>query len=956
MAKLKTPKKLIEVALPLDDINQASAHEKSVRQGHPSSLHLYWARRPLAAARAVLFAQLVNDPGGERGWSPGNSKANAEKERERLFEIIRDLSKWENIGNKSLLERANEEILRAWNETKIINNENSSYFDSFPSIHDPFSGGGAIPLEAQRLGLKAIASDINPVALIINHAMINFTTHFVGLEPIGPILEYDKQKKISISASGLQGVCEDIRRYGDVVKQKAFSQIGQYFPKVEIEGTNKSQHVISWIWARTVESPNPAAKGMHVPMVKSFILSKKTGKSAWIEYLIDESSLDYTFEVKTGASLPKDIEGTVGRKGAKCILTGSLIPLSYIRQQGKDKKIKYRLMAIAAEGNRGRLYLSPNEEIESIAKNIVVEDYPSAEIEHWPGCTNCVVYGYERFEELFTNRQLLSLVTFSNAIIEVRNSIIEDAIKAGMSKDNTPAINGGKGAVAYADLLCTYLSFALDKMADLGNSFCAWEPIAQCPRHLFGKQAIPMVWDFAEANPFSNSSGSWSTFINGIVKGIPKLASSVLSDAIPGKVYQAAAQAQNAIQNLVIISTDPPYYDNVPYSNLSDFFYIWLRRSLRNVYRELFSTITVPKMPELVANQFRHGGKEIAEKFFLDGMKQAMHNMARDCHPAYPVTIYYAFKASETRGANTSSSGWETFLEAIVQAGFIITGTWPLRTENASRMRGQGANALASSILLVCRKREEKLGEISRRQFQRELRESLPIALVSMIGGTVGVSPITPVDLAQSAIGPGMAIFSKYDAILNQDGSRMGVHDALILINRVIAQYLSPESGSFDADTQFCSIWCEQYGWSTGPFGEADILARAKGTTVEGVRDAGVLESGGGRVYLLKWAQYASEWDPTKDKRTPIWEACHHMIRRLNNQGESAAGELLAKMPEKGESIRQLAYHLYTLCDRKNWVEEARAYNELIGSWNSIATASHEVGRRGSQTELRLNS
>ena len=455
-----------------------------------------------------------------------------------------------------------------------------------------------------------------------------------------------------------------------------------------------------------------------------------------------------------------------------------------------------------------------------------------------------------------------------------------------------------------------------------------------------------MVWDYAETNLFADAAGDIAISIRGIVRTLMGFDSS-----IAGTVNQHDAQTQGFSINKVI-STDPPYYDNIGYADLSDFFYVWMRRSLRNIYPALFSTMAVPKAEELVATPYRHGSKEKAEAFFMDGMTRAIHNLALQAHPAFPVSIYYAFKQSETKEGSTTSTGWVTFLEAVIQAGFSIDGTWPMRTERSARTIGLGSNALASSIVLVCRKRETNAESISRRDFQRQLREEMPEALETMIGGESGQTPIAPVDLAQSAIGPGMAIYSKYEAVLNQDGSRMSVHDALVLINRAITEYLSPDSGSFDADTQFCSSWFEQYGWGNGPFGEADTLSRAKGTSVDGVREAGVLESGGGKVRLLKWADYKADWDPTTDNRTPIWEACHQMIRSLNNQGESAAGELLAKMPEKGESIRQLAYHLYTLCERKKWAEEARAYNELIGSWHAIVTASHEVGHSGEQTGL----
>lgn len=459
-----------------------------------------------------------------------------------------------------------------------------------------------------------------------------------------------------------------------------------------------------------------------------------------------------------------------------------------------------------------------------------------------------------------------------------------------------------------------------------------------------------MAWDFGEANIMENVVGGFITNLEYQVKCFLKLGVA----AAGGMALQLDAAAQD-ISNLKVISTDPPYYDNIGYADLSDFFYVWMRRSLRDIFPPLFETIAVPKTEELVATPYRHGGKEQAEIFFMDGMTRAIHNMAVQSHPSFPVAIYYAFKQSETKEGSTTNTGWVTFLEAVIQAGFSIDGTWPMRSEQTHRMIGMGTNALASSIVLVCRKREGTAESISRRDFQRQLREEMPEALETMIGGESGQTPIAPVDLAQSAIGPGMAIYSKYEAVLNQDGSRMSVHDALVLINRAISEYLSPDSGNFDADTQFCSSWFEQYGWSNGPFGEADTLSRAKGTSVDGVREAGVVESGGGKVRLLKWADYTADWDPVTDNRTPVWEACHQMIRSLNNQGESAAGELLAKMPEKGEPIRQLAYHLYTLCERKKWAEDARAYNELIGSWHAIVTASHEVGHSGSQAELGLD-
>lgn len=960
---IKSPKKLIEVAMPLDDINEAAAREKSIRHGHPSTLHLWWARRPLAAARAVLFAQLVNDPGYQQGdgFKYGVNKKEAEAKRAKLFEIIRDLVKWENTNNEEVLQRARDAIKDSWKETCDLNRHHPQAAELFnpeqlPASHDPFAGGGAIPLEAQRLGLESYASDLNPVAVMINKAMIEIPPRFAGRAPVGPIPEGEKQPSLVEDWSGAKGLAEDVRRYGHWMREEAFKRIGHLYPKVLItpemvvERPDLKQYegeeltVIAWLWARTVKSPNPAFSHVDVPLVRSFALSTRKGKEAWVEPVIDGDS--YEFVVRDGA-MPKDaIAGTVVRTGGTCILSDAPMPFKYIREEGDAGRMQKRLMAVVAEGARGRVYLSPTDDAVKVALSAQPHWSPEHKLPVNPRDFKTPNYGLHTFGDLFTDRQLVALTTFSDLVQDAKQQILADAALAGLTDDSVDLANGGAGSLAYSEALAVYLAFAVNKMADRGSTICSWDSSRSSTRNTFGRQAIPMTWDFAEPNPLSDSTGN---FVGGIDWAVSMLKE--LTAKTKGIALQQDAATQEVSLNKVI-STDPPYYDNIGYADLSDFFYIWMRRSLRSIYPDLFATMAVPKAEELVATPYRHGTKEKAEAFFLDGMTQAMSNLAEQAHRAFPVSIYYAFKQSETKEGSTTSTGWVTFLEAVIQAGFAIVGTWPMRTELANRMIGSGKNALASSIVLVCRKRQLKADSISRRDFQRELRSEMPEALEAMLGGEGGHAPIAPVDLAQSAIGPGMAIYSKYAEVLNQDGSRMSVHDALVMINRAIDEYLNPEGGSFDADTQFCSNWFEQYGWSSGPFGEADTLARAKGTSVAGAVSSGVVESGGGKVRLLKWAEYQSDWDPTQDDRTPVWEACHYMIRRLNNRGESAAGELLAKMPEQGESIRQLAYHLYTMCERKKWAEEARAYNELILSWSAIVAASLEVGHSGTQAGL----
>lgn len=969
MTKLKIPKKLIEVALPLDDINVACAREKSIRHGHPSTLHLWWARRPLAAARAVIFAQMVNDPGFENGngFQRGFKKDIAEKKREELFQIIRDLVKWENTNNEEVLNRARKAIKDSWVETCELNKHHPDAANLFnpeklPAFHDPFAGGGALPLEAQRLGLESYASDLNPVAVMINKAMIEIPPKFVNQAPIGPVPDEEKNVKLINDWSGAKGLAEDVRRYGHLMRKMAQEKIGHLYPKVKVteemaktrpdlkQYVDKELTVIAWLWARTVKSPNPAFSHIDVPLASTFVLSSKAGKEAYIEAIIEGDN--YRFEVKMGKPPKEAISGTKAEgKGAGFICLFSQSPMSgkYLKEYAQSHGMGQKLMAIVAEGKGGRVYISPDAQSELSNIDISQIDKPTTPLVG-KSADQLPLYGYKTYGDLFTNRQLVALTTFSDLVAEIREMVIKDAIANGMSPNPTPLSEGGNGAKAYGDALAVYLSFGMDKVADRGSTGGRWDPTPTQSGivNTFSRQAIPMTWDFAEANPIGDASGNLRGSIDLVAKSM-----SCFNPKVSGIALQDNASAQTISENKVI-STDPPYYDNIQYADLSDFFYVWMRKSLRNIYPQLFSTMAVPKAEELVANQSRQGGKQAAENFFLDGMTKAMGNLANQSHVAFPTTIYYAFKQSETKEGSTASTGWETFLEAVIKAGFSIDGTWPMRSEMANRMIASGSNALASSIVLVCQKRPQDAETISRRDFARELREQMPMALETMIGGQSGASPIAPVDLAQSAIGPGMAIYSKYSAVLNQDGSHMSVHDALVMINREISEFLNPDAGNYDADTLFCSSWFDQFGFGTGKYGDAETLATAKGTTVKGVENAGVIESGGGNVRLFKWEEYPEDWKPEQDERTPIWEACHHLIRVLNKQSTFEAGQLLSRMPQKGEVIRQLAYHLYTLCERKKWAEEARAYNELIGAWPEIMAASLDIGHKHTQTQMDL--
>ncbi|MDO8723492.1 MAG: DUF1156 domain-containing protein [Syntrophales bacterium] len=987
---MKQRKKLIEVALPLDAINKASAREKSIRHGHPSTLHLWWARRPLAAARAVIFSQMVDDPSGytETLLSDPNKKRAATRElgkwksiwevrkaqyeeaqsrgdmsipvpgpeptlhecvadieRERLFRIIEDLVLWENTTNEKVLQQARDEIWQSWRRACAANADHpraKELFDRYklPAFHDPFAGGGTLPLEAQRLGLEAYASDLNPVAVLINKAMIEIPPMFAGNPPVNPETRGDKElfKK---TWKGAQGLAADVCYYGKWMRDEAEKRIGHLYPKIEITRemvlerpdlkpyVGNKLTVITWLWSRTVKSPNPAFAKVDVPLVSTFMLSTKAGKEAYIKPVIESDG--YRFAVKLGkptdATLTDNGTSAGKRKAFRCLISGVPISYDYIRSEAKAGRMASRLMAIVAEGERGRIYLSPMETVEAVARSAQPEWKPDCEMPMKHRNFQPPVYGMNNMGDLFTSRQLVALTTFADLVQKVRERVKSDAIVAGLPNDHNPLSSGATGGAAYGDAVGVYMGCGIGRAVDYWNSNATWEPGGGFVAHAFTRQAIPMVWDFAESNPFSDSSGNWSATCMEWVER-------VVQNFVPGNggiAQQADAQTQEISADRVV-STDPPYYDNIAYADLSDFFYVWLRRALKTFFPDLFSTLAVPKAEELIVAPNRHDSKDKAEAFFLGGMTEAMHRLANQAHPAFPVTIYYAFKQSENDGVEgTVSTGWETFLAAVIQAGFTITGTWPMRTERGARSVGIGTNALASSIILVCRKRSADSPTVTRRDFIAALKAELSVALAHMQRGN-----IAPVDLAQAAIGPGMAIYTRYAKVLDAEGKQLTVREALALINQTLDEALAEQEGDFDSDSRWALTWFEQSGFAEGEYGVAEQLSKSKNTSVAGMVGAGILSSSHGKVRLLRPEELPADWDPTTDKRLTAWEGVHHLIRALESGGEGAAAVLVAKLGAKAEIARELAYRLYTLCERKKRAAEALSYNGLVQSWPEI--------------------
>lgn len=933
-------KKLIEISIPLEEINKASAREKSIRHGHPSTLHLWWARRPLAACRAVLFAQLVDDPSSWPEKFP--TEAEQDVERRRLHRVIERMVPWEASNDETILNEARWEIARsvAWGlgEEPPPPDDGAAILDYLqtkaPPVYDPFSGGGSIPLEAQRLGLRAYGSDLNPVAVLIGKALVEIPPKFAGLPPVNPQAQAELARGGHWQGKGAAGLAEDVRYYGKWMRDEAEKRIGHLYPKATLpDGTQAT--VIAWLWARTVRSPDPAAKGAMVPLVSSFMLSTKEGKKAWVEPVIDAAAQDgWRFQVKSGP-LPKTEEdekkkGTKAARGSNftCILTGTSINGDWVKAEGRAGKMGARLMAAVAEGTRNRVYLSPVMEHETVAKSAEPKWAPEGDLPNDPRNFWTVQYGLDTFASLFTPRQLVALTNFSVLVGEAREKVIEAAHAARLGTDPAPLHQSGSGCVAYADAIATYLAFAVDKASDRNTTLCAWESKMDRMRNTFGRQALPMVWDYTETNPLSGAGGD----IAGTAFAIYEVLRGLNNKGVGGIANINASRNSFPVRPIVV-STDPPYYDNIGYADLSDFFYVWLRHALSGIWPDLFRRLTVPKAEELVATPYRHGGKDEAEAFFMKGMGEALTAMHNAATEAEPLAIYYAFKQSEIAQDGITSAGWASFLQAVVDASLIVDGTWPVRTELANRMIGKDANALASSIVLVCRKRPAEASTIPRGDFIRLLKKELPAAIEDIRKAGVG-----PVDMQQSVIGPGMGVFSRHAKILEDDDSAMSVKTALALINRVWEEIENELDAAFDAETQVALVWYASYGFDPRPSGDLIMLCTAKNTSDRALFHSEVFEDRKGKAALTARENLPADWNPAKDSHLTVWECVQHVARtlRADNGGEDDAARLVAGMGPKSADARKLAYRLFEIATQKGWSAEALVYNELAEIWPKL--------------------
>lgn len=919
------PKKLIEVALPLPEINNASAYDKMPGIGpHPKGIHHWWARLPLPTARAVLFASVVDDPSSHPEKFPTEEAQNIE--RERLFGIVRELMQKKLHERPDVYAKAREEMLKHAD-------------GKLPPVLDPFSGGGSIPLEAARLGFEAHAADLNPVAVLLNKCNLELVPQWLDRPPVNPEVRGNVLRRSGWTDAG--GLAEDVRYYGNLIRDRAIEKIGHLYPKVKLskEYGGREANVIAWIWTRTVASPNPAAQGAHVPLLSTFWLSTKKGGEAWLEPIVDVKAGTYRFEVRTGkpTNRTKISAGTkVGRGGFKCIFTDTPIPFAYIREQGVNGHIEHRLVAVVAELQRGRTYLAVDDQQVKMVATAKPIGFPDTELPEQALGFRVQAYGVVKHWQLFAPRQLEAMVTLSDLVKNIREDVINDTRKSDLTDSD---------ASKYAEAVMTFLGLALDRCADFNNAHCRWTAGNQKVMNLFGRQAIPMVWDFAEANILGDTVGSWSTCKNYVADCIEVLGKSAGSGGNGRQVD--AAGAWNDTRGL-LVSTDPPYYDNIGYAALSDFFYIWLRRTIGDLYQELFRTILVPKAPELTAApELFDGDREKAKTHFESGFRKAFTTLREKMDSRFPLTVYYAFKQEDEQagsddadngdGDGTSNgvdltTGWETLLDALLGSGFQITATWPVRASQQWRMRSMGSNALASYIVLACRPRPASAPQCSRREFLNQLKKELPAALKHLQQGN-----IAPVDLAQAAIGPGMAVFSRYAKIVESSGNPMTVRTALALINQMLDEVLAEQEAEFDADTRWALAWFDQHGMDEGEFGVAETLSRAKNTAVNGLVQAGIVAARGGKVRLVKRDELPVDWDPASDNRLTVWEATQHLIRAIDQRGESGAADLLRKMGGAvGETARELSYRLHKVCEGKGWSSEAQAYNSLVLAWPEL--------------------
>lgn len=903
-------RKLIEVALPLEAINVASFAEKNRKVGKPQNLHQWWSRKPVTAARAMLIAQLVDDPSCHPETFPTEEDVRAE--RARLHSLIERSVEWEEVVRPTPQFLAD---LRA-----VLPDV---------TITDPFVGGGSLALAAAQLGVNSASSDLNPVAVALSRALVDVPTRFLNRDPVNPGAR-DAQFPLR---SGTAGLVADVEAYGQWMLAEARARLGQHYPPIE------GRTVLAWVWARQVLCPNPACQ-IQVPLVSKWTLAKKRGKEVvMVPRVVHEpaarggSRFEFTISKDRRDLLTR---GTMsGRTGTECLNCGTAISVAHVRSEAMAGRMSLTLTAIAADGGRTREYFAPTAEHKAAAQVERPMDSISGAISTNPRWFSPPLYGLTDFSDLFTDRQLLAVTTFSDLVGEARKNVYADALASGLP-EGEPLTQGGDGAVAYSEAIALYLALAVSRLANWSNNQCSWESTGEVSQQMYSGQAMGMAWDVSEANVLGDgNSGSFLACLRNIVSPL-KLAS------LRGQHRVVMADARNAPIAGLVVATDPPYFDNIDYSDLSDFFYVWQRRMLGGVFPELYGTILVPKGEELVANAYRSGGNDAAANDFLDGFRGVFAHFRESVASEFPVVVYYASKQAESLGQGNSR--WSTILQAMVDEGWSVVRTWPIRTENVSRRVAIGTNSMSTSSVLVLRPRPAQAPQVSMQTFLADLRVHLAEALTDL-----EQSGVAPVDMQQAAIGPGIEVFSRFSAVLEADGRPMSVAAALVRINDVLDELLNEQEGDFDAPTRFALQWYRHRGYESGLFGDADDLARGRNTSVDEMEREGILEKRAGHVRLFRAEDLPANYDVAKDSRTSDWEALHHLIRVLERDGIAHAGAFLQVAMGRPDGaidadlVKELAHLLFRIAEGNGWTKDALSFNNLVTSWPEILDAARSV-------------
>lgn len=743
-------KKLIESVMPVSVINRESEREKVARTGLPSSVHIWWSRRPMAAARCTLFASLIDDPSEHPELFPTEQ----EQERQRLLKMAEELSLVENASNTELLKAAKAEILRCAEGT-------------LPTVFDPFTGSGAIPIEAHRLGLSAEATDLNAVASMITTLVSDVPTRFHNTIPVHPQTEM----RLNIPLPGAQGYAEDVRYYGEQLQEEATKRIGYMYPKIRKPNDGQELDVSAWIWARTIKCPNPNC-GCSIPLSSSYDLAKKKGSEAWVEPVAENGRITFRMHREPN-TMAKEKPKVAQTAVFKCPACGEITPDAYVKECGTKHQITSQLIAIVADDGRKRLYLEPTSEQEFAAKVVPPKDIPHGALPIFPQRFSPPSFGLADYADLFTDRQLVFITTMMKLAREAQNDVEKQSIEKGMSNDGITFANGGQGALAYAQAVRIALVLTISKLLDRCSNLCSWSSSSGGSlRNVFSRAAMPMIWDYAEGNPFADAGGSYANALSRTCEAIAALPAEG-----EGRTTVADCTMPNNVRN-AILSTELPFYDKASYADLSDFFYIWLRYGLGDLYPEYFQTEVTPKKEELTAFAYRwNGDRQQANAFYAEGMNLAFKNLYESVSDEYPSTVAYQYKGNDAKDSALPSE-WEAFVAAVCNAGFMITASWPLARKYEVTI--EHAEERSIPITVVVRKRPSDAKQTTRRFFVAAVKRELPTIVEDLN------DKVTQMDLRASVIGQALNIFSRYSKVLDADGTVMKPQMA----SRIIEQEL----------------------------------------------------------------------------------------------------------------------------------------------------------------------